>query len=415
MIWIVAIALIALLAYYWYITIPMIVLIVIYWNRESLQKKIECNKVNSTLKDKKLTQTKASSIIGDDWKNIIFKNDVDYFNYICDVYENHESQLKSYSSKSLDKQKFQDILNILEISFNNLENNVLSKRSFSEESKIELKNKYNLMSKKIQYLIENLEEIKKQAYEQYLEEKRLEEQSEQEKKKQREEKCKLELLDKFDLTKSQAIILFKRNWYKKLSMPSCDLLYEIQDMIIDIQFGPKFRKRIYPFIDKVLRIIENVYAQQRQVCRELGYTFQDVFEWVINPLEQKTFWDEYARFKEKSVKYKKYFARYERENKDEDFQYEDYANEEQQKQWKQWEEKFYEQFFEESSSESLTISEAFKVLGLDESATAKQIKDRFRELILKHHPDRNSDLESEEIVKKIIASYNLIKSKVAHT
>ena len=198
-------------------------------------------------------------------------------------------------------------------------------------------------------------------------------------------------------------------------MPSCDLLYEIQDMIIDIQFGPKFRKRIYPFIDKVLRIIENVYAQQRQVCRELGYTFQDVFEWVINPLEQKTFWDEYARFKEKSVKYKKYFARYERENKDEDFQYEDYANEEQQKQWKQWEEKFYEQFFEESSSESLTISEAFKVLGLDESATAKQIKDRFRELILKHHPDRNSDLESEEIVKKIIASYNLIKSKVAHT
>ena len=160
MIWIVAIALIALLAYYWYITIPMIVLIVIYWNRESLQKKIECNKVNSTLKDKKLTQTKASSIIGDDWKNIIFKNDVDYFNYICDVYENHESQLKSYSSKSLDKQKFQDILNILEISFNNLENNVLSKRSFSEESKIELKNKYNLMSKKIQYLIEILEEIK---------------------------------------------------------------------------------------------------------------------------------------------------------------------------------------------------------------------------------------------------------------
>ncbi|MBT4326853.1 MAG: DnaJ domain-containing protein, partial [Candidatus Nitrosopelagicus sp.] len=58
--------------------------------------------------------------------------------------------------------------------------------------------------------------------------------------------------------------------------------------------------------------------------------------------------------------------------------------------------------------------EAFKVLGLDQSATPKQIKDRFRELILKYHPDKNSDPESEEMTKKIIASYEFIQSKVTH-
>jgi len=55
MIWIVAVALIALLVIYWYITIPLIVIIVIYWNKESIQKKIETNKTENALRNKKLT------------------------------------------------------------------------------------------------------------------------------------------------------------------------------------------------------------------------------------------------------------------------------------------------------------------------------------------------------------------------
>ena len=54
MIWLVAIALIALLVYFWYITIPIIVLIIIYWNKESIQKKIENSKIQKSLQNKKI-------------------------------------------------------------------------------------------------------------------------------------------------------------------------------------------------------------------------------------------------------------------------------------------------------------------------------------------------------------------------
>ena len=410
MIWIVAIALIALLVIYWYITIPIIVLIVIWWNKESIQKKIENNKIQNALRNKKLTQTKVSSIFGVNWKDVILKNDVDYFNHICELYKNHELQLKSNSFQSLNKQEFQNILVIFEISYKNLENNILSKRSCSEKLKTESENKYNVTSKSMKHLIDNFDEIKKQAYETYLQEQRLKEQRKQEQKKQREERLKSELLAKFDFTESQAKILFKRGWYKKLSLNSEKLFMEIQDLIIDIKFESKFRKRIYPFLDKVLSLIDNLYQKQRRLAKEWDYEFKEVFEWIINPLQQKTFWEEYARFKEKSTKYKKYFARYEREWKDEDFQYEDYVNEETFKQsWKS-----YEQFFEEDSSDTMTVSEAFKVLGLDTSSTAKQIKDRFRELILKYHPDRNPGSENEELTRKIIEAYEFIQSKAAH-
>ena len=397
MIWIIAIALIALLVYFWYITIPIIVLIVIYWNKESIEKKIETNKIESALRNKKITHIDALNILGTNWKHVIFKNDVDYFNHICEMYKNHELQLKCYSFANADKQKFQNLLMVFNVAYKNLENNVLSKRSYTEKSKSELKNRYNVTLEKIEHVIDNFDEIKKQAYEKFLEEKRLDEQRNQEKKRQREEQRKLQLLAKFDLTEAQAKILFKRNWHKKLGLNSEKLFLEIQDLIIDIRFEPKFRKRIYPFFDKVLRLIDNLYQEQRHLAEEWDYKFEEVFEWHIDIFFKKEFWEEYARFKEKSPKFREYFEEYEADWKDEDYD-DGYS-------------KYYDWNSESDSSYDLTTSKAFKVLGLDKSSTAKQLKDRFRELILKHHPDRNSDLKSEEITKKIIAAYEFIKSK----
>ena len=395
--WIIAIALIALLVYFWYITIPIIVLIVIYWNKESIEKKIETNKIESALRNKKITHIDALNILGTNWKHVIFKNDVDYFNHICEMYKNHELQLKCYSFANADKQKFQNLLMVFNVAYKNLENNVLSKRSYTEKSKSELKNRYNVTLEKIEHVIDNFDEIKKQAYEKFLEEKRLDEQRNQEKKRQREEQRKLQLLAKFDLTEAQAKILFKRNWHKKLGLNSEKLFLEIQDLIIDIRFEPKFRKRIYPFFDKVLRLIDNLYQEQRHLAEEWDYKFEEVFEWHIDIFFKKEFWEEYARFKEKSPKFREYFEEYEADWKDEDYD-DGYS-------------KYYDWNSESDSSYDLTTSKAFKVLGLDKSSTAKQLKDRFRELILKHHPDRNSDLKSEEITKKIIAAYEFIKSK----
>jgi len=105
---------------------------------------------------------------------------------------------------------------VFSTAYKNLEGNVLSKRSCSEKLKSEMKNKYNVTSKNMKHLLDNFDEIKKQAYETYLQEQRLKEEQRKEQKKQREEAHKLQLLAKFDLTESQAKILFKRNWHKKL-------------------------------------------------------------------------------------------------------------------------------------------------------------------------------------------------------
>ena len=50
------------------------------------------------------------------------------------------------------------------------------------------------------------------------------------------------------------------------------------------------------------------------------------------------------------------------------------------------------------------IDQARRLLGLDESATLEEIKDAYRELSLKYHPDRLQDKdkkESLEMMKKI--------------
>jgi len=57
------------------------------------------------------------------------------------------------------------------------------------------------------------------------------------------------------------------------------------------------------------------------------------------------------------------------------------------------------------------IDEARKILGLGESATLKEIRDVYRRLVLKYHPDRSEGTDKKqnsEIFKKITAAYDII-------
>lgn len=54
--------------------------------------------------------------------------------------------------------------------------------------------------------------------------------------------------------------------------------------------------------------------------------------------------------------------------------------------------------------------EAMAIMGLEPPLTFEAIKTRYRELALKHHPDRNHGcLESEELLKKINMAYTVLK------
>jgi len=62
------------------------------------------------------------------------------------------------------------------------------------------------------------------------------------------------------------------------------------------------------------------------------------------------------------------------------------------------------------------INEARKVLGLEESATLEEIKDAYKRLTLRYHPDRCKDdkkKECEEMFKKIAHANDIIMAYCA--
>jgi DnaJ-class molecular chaperone len=59
------------------------------------------------------------------------------------------------------------------------------------------------------------------------------------------------------------------------------------------------------------------------------------------------------------------------------------------------------------------IDRARKLLGLNETATAKQIKQAYRRLAFRHHPDRSAKSgEGEEIMKQVNRAYRLLQDYV---
>jgi DnaJ-class molecular chaperone len=58
------------------------------------------------------------------------------------------------------------------------------------------------------------------------------------------------------------------------------------------------------------------------------------------------------------------------------------------------------------------IEEARKILGLDEEASAQEIRKIFRDLVLKYHPDRCKEKDkkqNEEMIKKINHAKDIIE------
>jgi molecular chaperone DnaJ len=59
----------------------------------------------------------------------------------------------------------------------------------------------------------------------------------------------------------------------------------------------------------------------------------------------------------------------------------------------------------------LDALECYQTLGLNESATLKEIKHAYRQLSLKYHPDRNKEKESDKKFKEITEAYQFLKQE----
>ena len=174
------------------------------------------------------------------------------------------------------------------------------------------------------------------------------------------DRCRTELLksrlQRFDLSEEEMELLFGKKWRNELGSWNFDLFYKIVQMKLDLTSPSKsFRKKVSHIIDKVIRIIDSVWIEYSQEVKQFEKLCNDQTPGGYDWLERE--WEFFKKYKKSSSEY---------------------------------------------SENTLDESEAYKILGLSMTATLDQVKERFRELALRWHPDKNDSAIKTEAEKKFV-------------
>jgi len=174
------------------------------------------------------------------------------------------------------------------------------------------------------------------------------------------DRCRTELLksrlQRFDLSEEEMELLFGKNWSNELGSWNFNLFYKIVQMKLDLTDPSKsFRKKVSHIIDKVIRIIDSVWIEYSQEVKQFEKLCNDQTPGGYDWLERE--WEFFKKYKKSSSEY---------------------------------------------SENTLDESEAYKILGLSMTATLDQVKERFRELALRWHPDKNDSTIKTEAEKKFV-------------
>ena len=174
------------------------------------------------------------------------------------------------------------------------------------------------------------------------------------------DRCRTELLksrlQRFDLSEEEMELLFGKEWRNELGSWNFDLFYKIVQMKLDLTKQSKsFRKKVSHIIDKVIRIIDSVWIEYPQEVKQFEKLCNDQIPGSYAWLERE--WEFFKKYKKSSSEY---------------------------------------------SENTLDASEAYEILGLSITATLAQVKKRYRELALKHHPDKNEPAIKTKAEKKFV-------------
>ena len=174
------------------------------------------------------------------------------------------------------------------------------------------------------------------------------------------DRCRTELLksrlQRFDLSEEEMELLFGKEWRNELGSRNVDLFYKIAQMKIEL-ISPRnpFRKKVSHIIDKVIRIIDSVWIEYPQEVTQFKKICNDQTPGGSDWIERE--WEFFKKYKKPSSEY---------------------------------------------SENTLDASEAYEILGLSITATLAQVKKRYRELALKHHPDKNEPAIKTKAEKKFV-------------
>jgi DnaJ-domain-containing protein 1 len=185
-------------------------------------------------------------------------------------------------------------------------------------------------------------------------------------------------LERFHISEDEAELIFGKEWRDKLGQEHSMLFYDVVklknklmetglfDQIFTNNPESLFREKVSHIIDKVIQMIESVYNEDPEYAKyneklceeELGKAGTDYLKeaWEFFKKHKRSPWDFY-----------------------------NFIN-------------------------TLDASEAYKILGLAVTATIEEVKKKYRELVLKHHPDRNrtNKIQAEKELVKINQAYETI-------
>jgi len=184
-------------------------------------------------------------------------------------------------------------------------------------------------------------------------------------------------LERFHLSEDEAELIFGNEWRDKLGQEHHMLFFYVERLkpkLMETGFEqmftdnpePLFREKVSHIIDKVIQMIESVYNEDpeytkhiEKLCEEeLGKTGYYYLKeaWEFFKIHKRSPWD-FSHF-----------------------------------------------------TNTLNAPEAYKILGLAVTATIQQVKKKYRELVLKWHPDRNKTdkIQAEKELVKINQAYETI-------
>jgi len=161
-------------------------------------------------------------------------------------------------------------------------------------------------------------------------------------------------LETSDLSEEEIELLFGKYWRTTPDVP--DLFYKIIQMKLDL-ISPRnpFRKKVSHIIDKVIRIIDSVWIEYPQEVTQFKKICNDQTPGGSDWIERE--WEFFKKYKKSSSEY---------------------------------------------SENTLDASEAYEILGLSMTVTLDQVKERFRELALRWHPDKNDSAIKKECERKFV-------------
>ena len=182
-------------------------------------------------------------------------------------------------------------------------------------------------------------------------------------------------LEKFNFSEEEAELVFGKEWKDKLGQEHYKLFSDITSMKLNLLTPSEFFKiglsfyqesimeKVSHIIDKVIRMIESVYNEDPEYAKNWEKLCEK--ETKDSPFSLKEEWEFFKKYKKSRFEY---------------------------------------------SENILDKSEAYEILGLAVTATIQQVKKKYRELVLKWHPDRNrtNKTQAEEMFVKINLAYETI-------